>query len=179
MGDRFAEAFQEEYPALHRYLRRRVGAALADDLAGETFAVAYENWDRFDGTRAVKPWLYGIAANLLRHHWRAERRRLQAYARTGVDPVVDDLDESLDRADADARKRALAAALADVGEVERDIVLLHAWAELTDREIAEALSLPLGTVKSRLHRARAHLQNRLRRSGQQRAEAPLVADGGP
>lgn len=177
MARSFAEAFREEYPPLHRYLRRRIGGGLADDLAAETFAVAYASWERLDETRALRPWLYGIAANLLRHHWRKERRQLQAYARTGIDPVEDDLEGSDDRADAGARSRELAAVLAGLGDAERDILLLHAWADLTDGEIAEALSLPLGTVKSRLHRTRALLRNRLGGSGQERAEAPLLADG--
>lgn len=175
----FAEAFRHEYPLLHRYLRRRVGGEVADDLTAETFATAYANWERFDETRAVRPWLYGIAANLLRHHWRKERRQLQAYARTGIDPLVDDFDSSLDRAEAGARKRELAAALSDLSDVERDILLLHAWADLSDREIAEALSLPLGTVKSRLSRTRTLLRNRLGESGQERDEAPMFADGEP
>jgi RNA polymerase sigma factor (sigma-70 family) len=173
----FAQAFRDEYPPLHRYLRRRVGGSLADDLASETFATAYANWERFDDSRPVRPWLYGIAANLLRHHWRKERRQLLAYARTGIDPAVDDLDDSLNRAAADARKRELADALADLSQGERDILLLHAWAGLTDSEIAEALALPLGTVKSRLHRARTRLRNRLDPSGQERNEATLLADG--
>jgi RNA polymerase sigma-70 factor (ECF subfamily) len=177
VGRSFAQAFRDEYPPLHRYLRRRVGGSLADDLAAETFATAYANWDRFDDSRALRPWLYGIAANLLRHHWRKERRQLQAYARTGIDPIVDDLDDSLDRATADARKQDLAGAIADLGQGARDILLLHAWAGLTDNEIAEALSLPLGTVKSRLHRARTELRNRLAPSGQERNEATLLADG--
>lgn len=177
MAQSFAEAFREEYPPLHRYLRRRVGGGIADDLAAETFATAYASWERFDETRALRPWLYGIAANLLRHHWRRERRQLQAYARTGIDPVRDESDRPLDRADAGLRRRELAAALGDLGDTERDILLLHAWAELTDSEIAAALSLPLGTVKSRLHRTRALLRNRLGESGQERAVPPLLADG--
>lgn len=177
MARSFAEEFRSEYPLLYRYLARRLGSALADDLASETFMTAYANWGRFDETRALRPWLYGIAANLLRHHWRSERRQLQAYARTGIDPVFEDIDDALHRVEADAGKRELAAALADLSDAERDIVLLHAWAELSDREIAEALSLPIGTVKSRLHRARAQLQNRLGVSGQERDEATLLADG--
>lgn len=177
MGRSFTEAFGEEYPPLHRYLQRRVGSALAEDLAAETFATAHANWERFDATRALRPWLYGIAANLLRHHWRSERRQLHAYARTGVDPVTEDLDDSLDRTAADVRKCDLAAALAALGDAEREILLLHAWAELTDGEIAQALSLPLGTVKSRLHRTRAQLRNRLGASGQEGNEASLLADG--
>jgi RNA polymerase sigma-70 factor (ECF subfamily) len=167
VGVLFADAFRAEFPGLHRYLRRRVGAATADDLAAETFAVAFSRWDTFDQSRSVRPWLYGIASNLAQHHWRAERRKLLAYARTGVDPVVEDVEESLDRVDAGEQSRRLAAALAALRDDDRDILLLHAWAELTDAEIAAALSLPIGTVKSRLHRTRRRLGNRLAASGQE------------
>jgi DNA-directed RNA polymerase specialized sigma24 family protein len=56
-------------------------------LTAATFAAAYEGWARLDPERPLRPWLYGIAANLVRHHWRHERRMLRAYARTGADPV--------------------------------------------------------------------------------------------
>jgi RNA polymerase sigma-70 factor (ECF subfamily) len=174
----FADAFRAEFPALHRFLRRRVGVAAADDLAAETFATAYARWPTFDPSRPVRPWLYGIASNLMRHQWRRERRQLRAYARSGLDPVlVDDLDESVSRADASARYPKVAAALAELRPSDREILLLNAWAELSDAEIADALSLPVGTVKSRLHRTREQLQNRLGPTGQP-TEAPIrVAEG--
>ncbi len=177
MSGAFHEAFQAEFPALHRYLRRRVGAAAADDLAADTFATAYANWHRFDGRRPLRPWLYGIAANHLRHHWRREERQLRAYARTGIDPVIHDLDASIDRADAESQKRALAKGLATLRRADREILLLHAWAGLTDSEIAEALSLPPGTVKSRLHRTREQLRNQLMPSGQERDRPRPLTDG--
>ena len=166
MAGSFDEAFEKEFPGLHRYLRRRVGSATADDLAAETFSVAYRNWDRLDRERPVRPWLYGIAANVLRHHWRSERRMLRAYARSGIDPVLDDVDAAVARADADALERDLAAALAALRPSEREILLLHAWADLTDGEIAAALDMPIGTVKSRLNRTRGRLRNRLDPVGQ-------------
>ncbi|HET6683485.1 MAG TPA: RNA polymerase sigma factor [Gaiella sp.] len=162
----FEEAFEAEFAPLHRYLRRRVGESTADDLAAQTFATAYAGWERFDPSRPLRPWLYGIAANLLRHHWRSERRMLRAYARTGVDPVVTDDGETVERLDADAQHRLLAAALAELRPHDREILLLHAWAELSDTEIGAALSLPTGTVKSRLHRTRERLRNHLDRHGQ-------------
>jgi RNA polymerase sigma-70 factor (ECF subfamily) len=91
---------------------------------------------------------------------------LRAYARTGVDPVVADDDATLERLDAEARRRVLAAALAELRPHDREILLLHAWAELSDSEIAAALSLPTGTVKSRLHRTRERVRNHLDRHGQ-------------
>ncbi len=171
MGRSFEAAFEAEFAPLHRYLARRLGQSVADELAAETFAVAFRNWDRLDPARPVRPWLYGIAANLVRHHWRKERRMLRAYARTGVDPVFAEDDEAVERTDADTRVRELAAALAELRRDEREILLLNAWAELTDSEIADALGLPLGTVKSRLHRTRERLRNQLEEVGQEAVEA--------
>jgi RNA polymerase sigma-70 factor (ECF subfamily) len=171
MGRSFDDAFAAEFAPLHRYLARRLGASAADDLAAETFAVAFRNWDRLDPERPVRPWLYGIAANLVRHHWRKERRMLRAYARTGVDPVFAEEDEAVERADAEARHRELATALAALRRDEREILLLHAWAELTDSEIADALGVPAGTVKSRLSRTREKLRNRLTEVGQEPVKA--------
>lgn len=171
MGRSFEDAFEAEFASLHRYLARRLGASAADDLAAESFAVAFRSWDRLDPERPVRPWLYGIAANLVRHHWRRERRMLRAYARTGVDPVLAEEDAAVERADADARHRELATALAELRRDDREILLLHTWAELTDSEIAAALDVPVGTVKSRLSRTREKLRNQLQRVGQEPVEA--------
>jgi RNA polymerase sigma factor (sigma-70 family) len=171
MGRSFEAVFEADFASLHRYLARRVGAAAADELAAETLAAAFRNWDRLDPARPVRPWLYGIAANLMRHHWRKERRMLRAYARSGVDPVFADEDAAVERADTDARHRELATALAGLRRDEREILLLRAWAELTDSEIADALGLPLGTVKSRLSRVRDQLRNQLGEVGQEPVEA--------
>lgn len=171
MTPSFAAAFEAEFPQLYRYLARRVGATTAEDLAAATFEVAYSNWDRFEPDRPLRPWLYGIAANLVRRHWRSERRMLRAYARTGADPITVE-DDTVSRIDARGRRRDLAAALAELRPQEREILLLHAWADLTDTEIADALSLPLGTVKSRLHRARERVRNRIAAGGQEAATPP-------
>jgi RNA polymerase sigma-70 factor (ECF subfamily) len=161
MGVSFEEAFEAELGPLYGYLRRRLGAAAAEDVAAESFAVAYANWGRFDQTRPLRPWLYGIAANVTRRSWRNERRMLRAYARTGVDPVVVEDDSIVGRIDATSQGRKLAAALAGLGPLDREVLLLHAWAELSDAEIAVALDVPVGTVKSKLHRARQRLRNQI------------------
>ena len=78
----FAAVFDRHYDAVHRYLARRVGSDLADDLAAETFTTAFDVRRRYDTARPdARPWLFGIATNLLRHHHRGEARRLRAYAR--------------------------------------------------------------------------------------------------
>src|SRR5262249_8022210 len=167
LGRASAGAFEAEFAPLPRSPARGLGGSAADDLAAETFAVAFRSWDRLDPARPVRPWLYGIAANLVRHHWRKERRMLHAYARSGVDPVLAEDDAAVERADADVRQRELAEALAGLRPDEREILLLHAWADLTDSEIATALDLPIGTVKSRLSRTREKLRNQLGGVGQE------------
>ena len=137
----FEEAFEAEFASLHRYLRRRVGPSAADDLAAQTFATAFTEWNRFDPSRPLRPWLYGIAANLVRHYWGAERRMIRAYTRTGVDPVLTADDESIERVDADARRRALAAALAELRPRDRE----HAWGVEASRKARRSGSSPSAT----------------------------------
>lgn len=174
--DKFEEVFEAELDSLHGYLARRLGSAAADDLAADTFVIAYRRWSDFDASRPVRPWLYGIAANLLQHHWRKERRMLRAYARTGLDPVAQDDEAAVERLDARAENAHLAQALAELRPAERDVLLLHAWAELSDGDIAQALSLPVGTVKSRLSRARDHMRNRLGGSGKVEVETTSAVE---
>jgi RNA polymerase sigma factor (sigma-70 family) len=180
---RFAVIFDRHFPAVHRYLRRRVGLDLADDLAAETFAVAFRRRRAFDaGREDARPWLFGIATNLLRRHRRTERRRLAAYARTGVDPVtVDDpgLEAVEGRVQADAASRALAHALASLRAEDRDVLLLFAWADLTYREIADALGIPVGTVRSRLARTRGRMRELLAARGQLAERSGLVVEEQP
>jgi RNA polymerase sigma factor (sigma-70 family) len=173
----FDELFSTEFGAIHRFVRRRVGREVADDVTAATFAAAFAHWERYDPTRPLRPWLFGIATNLARRHYRDEERKLRAFARTGLDPITSE-DESevvLHRLDADAQQRSLAAALGELRVEDREILLLHAWAELSDGEIAEALSLPIGTVKSRLNRSRERIQNTLAASAQS-SDQPLLKE---
>jgi RNA polymerase sigma factor (sigma-70 family) len=164
---RFGSIFDRHFAEIDRYLARRVGAALADDLAAETFVIAFRSRGRYDPSATdARPWLFGIAANLARRHWRAERRRLRAYARTGVDPVGDDAADVERRVDALSAGPALAAALASLSAGEREVLLLFAWADLSYEEISSALAIPVGTVRSRLSRGRAHIRELLSPSGQ-------------
>jgi RNA polymerase sigma-70 factor (ECF subfamily) len=164
----FAGVFTRHHPAIHRYLARRLGAEQADELAAETFAVAFAKRARYDLAVAdARPWLFGIATKLAHRQWRREERELRAYARTGVDAVVPSPDErATARADSAAAGRALAAALADLSAKERDVLLLYAWEQLGQPEIAVALSISLGTVKSRLHRARTRVRQSLAAAGE-------------
>lgn len=178
VGYSFEDVFEQEYEPLHGYLARRLGNSTADELAAETFAVAYRRWGDLDPSRPVRPWLYGIATNLLRHHWRRERRMLRAYVRKGVETGFDyEEDASVERADVKGLRRALAAALAELRPPEREVLLLTAWTDLSDAEVAAALSVPVGTVKSRLHRAREHMRNHLTVTGQLEVGAQTATRG--
>ena len=119
------------------FLRRRVEPALGDELAAETFLQAFDARARYDRTRPdARPWLYGIAANLLRRHHRTEERRLRAYARAAApDADARAFDGVEARLDAAATRGALASALASLGPGERDVLLLYAWAELSYAEV--------------------------------------------
>lgn len=157
----FAVVFDRHATAIYRYLARRAGTVLADDLLAQTFLVAFEHRDRYDTARpSARPWLYGIASNLLRRHHRDEVRQYRAWARSGIDPLEEagPADESDDRLDAAARSPSLARGLATLRPADREVLLLFAWGELSYDEIATALDIPLGTVRSRLHRARAHVR---------------------
>jgi RNA polymerase sigma-70 factor (ECF subfamily) len=164
----FAGVFERHHAAIHRYLARRLGADLADELAAETFAVAFAKRGRYDLAVAdARPWLFGIATKLAHRHWRREERELRAYARTGVDPAAPAPDDAVAaRADSVRAGRVLAAGLAALTAKERDVLLLSTWQQLAQPEIAVALGIAPGTVKSRLHRARTRLRQALAAAGE-------------
>jgi RNA polymerase sigma factor (sigma-70 family) len=159
-GEQFAAVFDRHARTVHRYLARRAGTAAADDLLAQTFLVAFETRARYDASRPdALPWLYGIATNVLRRARRDEIRLYRALARSGVGPdAPSPADGVADRVDARAATAALAGVLAGLAAGDRDVLLLVAWGGLSQDEVALALELPLGTVKSRLHRARTQLR---------------------
>jgi RNA polymerase sigma-70 factor (ECF subfamily) len=156
----FALLFQRHSAGIGRYAARRLGPGAAEDIVAETFLAAFRHRDRYDTARHdARPWLYGIAGNLIRRHHRDEVRQLRALARTGVDQTAESFTERSDaRLAADASSRAVAAAIAALDPDQRDVVLLITWAELTYDQAAEALGVPEGTVRSRMNRARARLR---------------------
>jgi RNA polymerase sigma-70 factor, ECF subfamily len=163
--ERFEVIFDRHFASIHGYLRRRLGESGAEELAAETFARAFGLRRRFDARHAsALPWLYGIAANLIRMHRRAEERRLRAYGRAverdAQPPTGEDDDARLDAA---ALAPALGEALATLPPAQREVLLLHAWAGLSHAEIAEALGIAPAIVRQRLHRARTHVAGRIER----------------
>ena len=161
----FEHCFEVNFAVVHRFLARRVGVSLADDLAADTFATAFRRRQSFNPSLGTaRAWLLGIANNLVREHWRAEQHllglgwRLETGAASlGRQPGPED--------DVTATSLAprIAQALASLPADQRDVLLLHAWGELSHHEIAVALGLPANTVRSRLWRARHALRSALLR----------------
>jgi RNA polymerase sigma factor (sigma-70 family) len=167
----FGLIYDRHGATLLRFLGRRAGADVAEGLVGELFRIAFERRRTFDASRAsALPWLYGIGSNLLLKHRRGEARRLRASARMAA---VEQADRRASAAALDARLLfpRVADAIEALPDEERDLLLLFAWEDLSYQSMAEALELPIGTVRSRLNRARAHLRELLEPKGKGRVRS--------
>ncbi len=157
---RFAVLFDRHAPHIYRYLARRVGRQVADDLLAETFLAAFARRDRYDLAFAdARPWLYGIATNLVGQHRRDEARQHGVMQAAAAEPAVPGhADQVAADVTAQAMRTLLVTALAALPAGDRDVLLLIAWEQLTYQEVSQALAIPVGTVRSRLHRARARVR---------------------
>ena len=156
--DRFAALYDRYAAQLYRYAYRRMGAAAAaEDVVADTFLAAFRRRHSYDlGRPDARPWLFGILTRELGRHDRAERAHYRALARSAstsspADSPAEDVD---DRVAAGAIRTELAAALAALPARDRDVLLLVAWGDFAYGEVASALDIPVGTVRSRLNRAR-------------------------
>jgi RNA polymerase sigma factor (sigma-70 family) len=167
-SEHFAVLFRRHAPEIQRYVVRRLGADAAEDVVAETFLIAFRQRERYDLSRAdARPWLYGIATNLVGRHRRSEIRAYRALVRTGCDPVTEPFTDQVDAAvSAASTSRRLAAALVRLAAGQRDALLLVAWGGLTYEQAALSLGVPVGTVRSRINRARRTLQQELGDTGQ-------------
>ena len=159
----FVPLVERHNRVLFGYLARRLGADVAEELVSETFARAFALRERYDTERPdARPWLFGIATNLMRNHLRGQVRQSRAFARSGVDDVVMDDDDAIDaRMDASVHRDAIQAALEKLAPRDREALLLFAWGDLSYEDIAVTLDIPVGTVRSRLNRARRQLKESL------------------
>jgi RNA polymerase sigma-70 factor (ECF subfamily) len=159
--EQFGVIFDRHATMLFRYLVRRVGVDEADPLLGDVFRVAFERRGTYDCNRPdALPWLYGIATNLLAHHRRSEARRVRAMGRILGEqtPPTDTSDAVASGVDAGNLWPRVARALTQLSTEERDALVLYVWEELSYDQIAVALRIPVGTVRSRLNRARVRLR---------------------
>jgi RNA polymerase sigma factor (sigma-70 family) len=161
--ERFAVLFDRHALYIHRYLARRAGRQVADDLVAETFLTAFAKRDRYDlGYSDARPWLYGIATNLVGQQRRDEARQYRIRRGAVAEPEVPDhADRVAAGVTAQTMRALLDAALAALPAGDRDVLLLIAWEQLTYQEVSRALAIPAGTVRSRLHRARTKVRQAL------------------
>ena len=159
--DVFADLFRRHAGAIGRYLVRRIGPDDAEDILADTFLEAFRQRDRYDlGRPDALPWLYGIATHRLGRHRRSERKQLKILERSGVDPVTAAFTERSDaRVDTGQAARKIAECLRRLPAGQRDALLLVTWAELSYEQAAVALGVPVGTVRSRISRARTALRD--------------------
>ena len=167
---RFGGIFDRHATTLFRYLVRRVDVDAAEGLLSDVFRVAFEKRATYDCARPnARPWLYGIATNLVAHHRRSEARRIHATARLLArrTDATDPTEQLVSDVDAVQFWPHVADAVANLPNEERDALVLYVWEELSYDEIADALNIPVGTVRSRLNRARETLRELRSSSGRQ------------
>jgi RNA polymerase sigma factor (sigma-70 family) len=158
-GDAFGRLFERHAKTIYNYCFRRVGDwSVAEDLVSIVFLEAWRRRQKPLPPGKELPWLLGIATNVVRNRRRAERRHAAALRRVpAAEPGPDFADDSEERLDDEQRMRAALALLARLPRRERDVFALCAWSELSYEDAALALGIPVGTVRSRLSRARARL----------------------
>ena len=161
--DRFGTLHDRHVAALYRYACQRVGPAAAEDVVADTFVAAFAQRHRYDVARGdARPWLFGILTNRIARWGRTEKIHYRAYARAWQAPVVDgEAERVAEQVSAQAMRGRLAAALCRLSRADRDVLLLISWGQLSYDEVAQALGIPVGTVASRLNRARRKVRKAL------------------
>lgn len=148
---------EDFYEALYRYAYRLSGSSAdAEDLTQETFCKAQVNLSQLRDAERAKPWLFSILRNAYLHRVRADRQQ-PCVSLDGVGDVAEPLPESLPEIDPEQLQQALN----ELPEVYRTPIILYYFEDFGYREIAEQMDLPIGTVMSRLARAKCHLRSRL------------------
>lgn len=158
----FEVIFDRHFEAVHRFAAGRVGLQDAGDVAAETFARAFGRRHRFRTDRSsALPWLFGIAVNVCRERNRRSGRGQRAATRLAVsaDMITEPFESaSAERLDAQRLRPELAAALRQLSDDEYALIMLASESELTYQQMADLLGIPVGTVRSRLARARKRIR---------------------
>ncbi len=184
--EEFGALFHRHYPAIYRYLVRVAGAWEGNDLAADVFEQAFRSRRGYDLTQhTALPWLYGIASHVASAHHRKQgrRNRLRPFNRgtlEAANPSEETVpgfeDDVAHRVDADSAHAELRRILARLRPEERDVVALYVVADLSYPEVGEALGIPVGTVRSRLSRARSRLRNLFPPRDQSNSGQPGISD---
>ena len=164
-GELFAQVYDRHSAAMYRFAARRLGPQVAEDAVSDAVLAAFRVRHRYDVARPdARPWLLGILTREISRRRRTERARYRVLARAGgLDEVQHEgpADRVAAAVAAQAVRAPLASALAGLAARDRDVLLLVAWADLTYQEVADALAIPIGTVRSRLSRARRQIRTAL------------------
>lgn len=171
----FADIFDRHAPAVHGLIARRIGWDAAEDLTSEVFTTAFRRRHTYNPAYPnARPWLYGIALNLVRRHVRSATRRSRAHLRLvgHVDAPPDEERHVDDALEAEYLVGILPVGLDALTRDDRETLLLHCWEGLSYDDVAAALDIPVGTVRSRIHRARKQLREHLWPSGESTDEEP-------
>jgi RNA polymerase sigma factor (sigma-70 family) len=165
--ERFAVIFDRHADEIYRYAARRLGPQAAADAVSEVFLAAFRNRGRYQlGRGDARPWLYGIATKVVSQQLRAEGRRVHLLAAVPVPPPAQfPADEIGDRITAERLRPVLLGVLEALADADRELVFLVAWAGLSYEQAAQALEIPVGTVRSRLHRVRAKVRRSIDYAG--------------
>lgn len=158
----FGVIFERHYRAIHRFVVAAVGASDGPDLAAEVFLRAFTSRHRYRSTYpSAGPWLWGIASNLIAGYYRGRARQERAYRRAPPpsESETDQSEDAVNRVAAESERPQLAAAIRRIRSQDAEVLLLFALGDFSYAEIASALGIAEGTVRSRLHRTRRTLRN--------------------
>lgn len=177
-ADAFGLLFERHAKTIYNYCFRRVGDwAVAEDLLSIVFLEAWRRRNKQLPPEKMLPWLFGIATNVIRNRRRAERRHAAALARVPVPPVEPAFSETVAAQLDDQRQMQQALTLvARLPKRDQDVFALCIWMELSYADAALALGIPVGTVRSRLSRARQRLRELDQSCGHQEDIIPTVRE---
>jgi len=163
-ADAFGLLFEQHARSIYNYcFRRTANGARAEDLTSIVFLECWRRRDIALDPESVLPWLFGIATNVCRNERRSRARHRAALDRLPApSPTPDIAEDSLDRLEDERRMRTLLSLVSCLPKREQDVLALCVWTGLSYADAAVALEIPIGTVRSRLARARARLKASVR-----------------
>ncbi len=172
--DAFGVLFERHAKAIYNYCFRRTGDwALAEDLVSVVFLEAWRRRKKKLEPGKVLPWFYGIATNVVRNQRRSQRRYKAALRRVPrPEPEPGFADRSEERIDDERRMGEALERIAPLPRRELDVFVLCAWSGLSYEDAAAAVGVPVGTVRSRLSRARTRLGEPDPVDGHEEVETP-------
>jgi RNA polymerase sigma-70 factor, ECF subfamily len=156
----FGVLFDRHAQSVYNFVFHRTADwSVAEDLTSAVFLEAWRHRDVELVRDTALPWLLGVATNLLRNHRRSLRRYEAVLSRVPApEPHSDPAEDLVDRVDQERRMRRVLDLLSELPAPDQEVLALCIWTHLSYSEAADALGIPVGTVRSRLYRARARLR---------------------